>query len=535
MTLAVRRSAGDHLHFARRQHAHGRRLPSARAVVQRGEHARGREAAHLEVRRHADAEALACTGHVLLRLLLAHAGVVDDLRRFLRRREMVARVVVESVERGVSGLVALGVEELLALDEVALAQLERIDLHLACERVHRNLDGVGRLGASGAAVGVGRRHRGEHRGAREVVRLGQVVHTGIEERTEEWHAGRDQLQVRAHVADQSHAHRGEAAVFVGGQLDVLNLSAAVDGGLRVLGAFFHPAHGCAVLARERDAEQLFGVHVEFRAEAAADRRRDDAHLVLGDAGGDCRHHLQDVGHLRRGIQRDVAAEGLGHRRYCARLHGHRDEALLHVALVHGVRGVLECFVDRALFGLDLQVPGVRLVRADRVVDDRLVAQRGFEVGDRSERFVCHVDCIECVARCGIARGKHCCDAVADVARLVDCERIVRGVLHVGRDRPRARHRCSPRRHEVSAGVHGDDAGHGRGVGCVDAANLCVRVWRAQHGEMQRAGNHEVVGVLRLAGQQRRVFSAQHARAEHARFSFFGDAHGVVLLLCRCEY
>ena len=42
-------------------------------------------------------------------------------------------------------------------------------------------------------------------------------------------------------------------------------------------------------AGEGEAEHLLGVHVELRAEAAADGRGDHAQLVLGDAG-DGREH-----------------------------------------------------------------------------------------------------------------------------------------------------------------------------------------------------------------------------------------------------
>ena len=49
VALAVRRGAGDHLHLAGRQHADRRRLPAARRVAQRREHAARRQAAHLDV------------------------------------------------------------------------------------------------------------------------------------------------------------------------------------------------------------------------------------------------------------------------------------------------------------------------------------------------------------------------------------------------------------------------------------------------------------------------------------------------------
>ena len=105
----------------------------------------------------------------------------------------------------------------------------------------------------------------------------------VEERAEQRDAGRDQLQVRAHVDEQLDADRGHLAVGVGGELDVLDLAPSLDGRDRVLAAVLGPAHGDAELARQGDRDQLFRVDVELRAERAADRRRDHTQLVLVDS------------------------------------------------------------------------------------------------------------------------------------------------------------------------------------------------------------------------------------------------------------
>ncbi len=219
----------------------------------------------------------------------------------------------------------------------------------AAKRVHRPFDRVGRLRSAGAAVRVGRRHRREHRGAAEVVRSGEVVHAGVEERAEQRDAGGDELEVGAHVADQADPHGGELAVGVGGELDVLDLG---RGRGSCAWAFsprssFHRT-GTPWLAGERDAQQFLGVHVELAAEAATDGRGDDAHLLLGDAERERRHHLQDVRHLGGRVQRHVAAERLRHRGDGARLHRHRQQPLLDVALLHRVGGGGERLVDRRL-------------------------------------------------------------------------------------------------------------------------------------------------------------------------------------------
>ena len=162
VALAVGRCAGDDLDLVGRQHPHGGRLPAAGPVVEGGEDARRREAAHLEVAREADAQPLGRAGHVLGLLLGADLLVIGEFGRLLGRGEVVAGVVDQAAEGGV--------RELLGLDEVALAQLHRVDADLRGQRVHGPLDGVGGLRPPGAAVGVGGRHVGEDRRAAEVVR-----------------------------------------------------------------------------------------------------------------------------------------------------------------------------------------------------------------------------------------------------------------------------------------------------------------------------------------------------------------------------
>ena len=437
-----------------------------------------------------------------LRLLGADGFVVGELQGLLRRPLVVARVVGEPGHRGV--------RELVGLDVVAPPDLGRIDADLRGELVHRALDGEGRLWSTGAAVGVGRRHGGEDRRAREHVG-GHVVDAAVEERAEQRDARRDQLEVGAHVGQEVDPDAEELAVGVGRQLDVLDLAAPVDGALRVLGALLDPSHRPAVLLGQRQHEQLVGVDVELRTEPAADRRRDHPHLLLGEAERDRRHHLEDVWDLGGGVERDVAAERLGHRRTGAGLHRHRDQALLHVALLHHVRRVGEGPIDRVV--VEVELPRVGDVRAEVVVDDRGVGEGVLEVGDRRQRVVLDLDGLERVACRGGRLGDHHRHAVADVADLVDRERVVGRVLHVLGDRPGAGHRAGPRVHEVGAGVGGDDAGQRQGGLHVDRGDAGVGVGAAQDRHVQRARDVEVVGEAGLAGEQGRVLPAPHPGAD----------------------
>ena len=138
--------------------------------------------------------------------------------------------------------------------------------------------------------------------------------------------------------EQVHPDRGDLAVGVGGQLDVLDLPAALDGGVGVLAAALGPPRRHLELPGDGEGDELLGVDVELRAEPAADRRGDHPELVLGHAGGGREHHLEDVGDLGGRLHGDLAAVGLGHHGHAPRLHGRRDQPLLDVALLHDVGG-----------------------------------------------------------------------------------------------------------------------------------------------------------------------------------------------------
>ena len=68
--------------------------------------------------------------------------------------------------------------------------------------------------------------------------------------------------------------------------------------------------------------------------------------VLGHAGDDRHEDLEEVRHLRGRVDRVVAAERLRDHAHAARLHRHRDQALLEVALLHRVCGGREHAIDR---------------------------------------------------------------------------------------------------------------------------------------------------------------------------------------------
>ena len=220
-----------------------------------------------------------CTGSLRSRRSCcsrAQLVVAEQLLGPGRRRLVVARVVGHAGHGGE--------RELVVLDPVLLADLEGVDPDLGGQLVHEPLDGVGRLGTAGPAVGVGPRLVGEHVGAVELV--GRELVDGVEhEGAEDRDTGRDEAEVGAHVGEQVDLEPGDGAVLGGREGELLPLVAAVVGRQQRLAA------GLGVLARlagvpRRDRRHglLRGV-LELAAEAATDVRRDDPHLALGDAEG----------------------------------------------------------------------------------------------------------------------------------------------------------------------------------------------------------------------------------------------------------
>ena len=508
MALAVRGGAGDDLHLAGRQHPDRRRLPAAGAVGQRAEHAGRREAAHLGEGRDADAELHRVLTLPAARLLGPQPGHVEHLLGLLGGGLVVARVVGEPRDHVV--------RELLVLDPVLLAQLHRVAAELVRQLVHDPLDGEGGLRPARPAVGVGRRLGGEHAGAGEVVGLHLVdrrEHEGPEDR----HAGRDELQVGAHVGEQLDLEPEDRAVLAGGDLDVLDLVAAVRGRLVVLAARLGPLDRPAELAGHDEGEHLLGVDVELGAEAAAHVGRDDAQLVLRDAGGERQHHPQDVRDLGGRVERELVGSGDRRDDDGARLHRGGQQPLLEEAALDD---------DHVLAGLGqgLRVVGAGAGEVEQeapvgagalVHERRAVGEGGLHVHHGGQLVVLHGDRLEGVSGGVAVPGDDDRDAVADVADLVGGQRGVHRRHHVGGDRPGARHGRAHHVGQVGAAVGGDDAGHLERGRHVDRDDRGVRHRAAQHRHVQQAGQGDVVGPVGLAGDELGVLLAAPAAAELA--------------------
>ncbi len=245
-------------------------------------------------------------------------------------------------------------------------------------------------------------------------------------------------------------------------------------------------HGPAGDHRQLADDDLVREGVGLAAETSAVCSADDADAVhrqlehLGQRAVDVVHDL------RRRPQRDLAADVS---RDCAvLLHRQVRVSLEEENVLADVVGARETTVDVAeLEGHEL----VDVVRA-AVVLDALVPGRPERVLDRHHRLEDVVLDPDRVAGGGgrllVSRGDGG-DGVADVPDLL----VLEGALVL-------RHRQDPELdRKVLTGDHGLDAWNPAGRRDIDAADARMRMRAAQDLAVQGAGQHDVVGVDRLAG------------------------------------
>jgi len=169
------------------------------------------------------------------------------------------------------------------LDQVAPAQLHRIDAGHARRLIDHALHHEIRLGPSGAAVGRGRRGVGED-ATRTHVDARNVVHAG--EAAGEVHGldiGADSADIGAHVAEVTHAHRQEFSPLVERKLDLAEGVARVIVAEEGLGAVRHPMHRPTDLARRHQDREVFRIWPRLQPERAADVLGDNPQALVGDA------------------------------------------------------------------------------------------------------------------------------------------------------------------------------------------------------------------------------------------------------------
>ena len=417
-------------------------------------------------------------------------------------------------------------------------EIEAIDLQLVRHDVHQPFDQVRRFGSAGAAVRVGRHLVRVDADDLEPDRRNLVAAREHEAR-ERRHGRREQLQVRAEIGNRRRLQSEDSAVVLHRYFVVADLIAAMNRGGGVLAARLDPLHWRAQAHREMRAQRLFGVHVQLRAEPAADFRRHDAQLRFGDAEHVRQQRPQQMRDLRRRPQRQRPFAAVVGRDDGARLDRHRRQPLMIETVLDDPVGVPERRVDVAAAVHDMRE---RDVGAHvRMRQRRSALQRFHGVDDGRQRVVVDEDELGGVQRGCVAVRHHHRDRLAGKAHSLPHEERTRrlgreaavalrqlerrravieafagghGVarrFQIG-DGCRARHRAA-RIVDVGAGEDRDDARNGfRGRG-LDAADARVRMRTAQDARVQQTGEPEIVGVGAESLDEARILDALHRTAD----------------------
>ena len=221
--------------------------------------------------------------------------------------------------------------------DVAQAQLDRVEADLRGELVEQRLDGEGGGRCSGRSIGPETDAIGEHAVGAQRVRA-PTVGTGGQQGGE---ALGPPLVVAPAIQDDAPRDRGELALGARPDLELEQLGRGGVGGRHVLGARERDTDRPAEAERRRRRERL-GNH-ELAAEGAAERRRAHAHAVQREA-----EELRELlAHAERALSArpyDEVALGLEPRGGGLRL----EVALVDPARAEGARGARRAGGQRAL-------------------------------------------------------------------------------------------------------------------------------------------------------------------------------------------
>ena len=509
MALAVAVRAGHHHDAAGRVDADRGALEEARPGAELTDEVRRRDAASLDIAVEAKPAELAARR--AFRLAGGEAFDVGDLDQLVHRAVIIAGVIGHRDRRLIG--------ELVRPDEVAPADLDRVDPHLPRRLVDDPLQLERGLRPARAAIGVHGNRVGEDRLDVGVDQRRLVIARQKRAMQPGRHRRREGGKIRAHIRQRLAAQRQEPAVRVEPELDLRHMVAAMGVGDEGLRPVRGPLDRHAEFLRREGRQRLFGVMEDLRAEPAAHVRRDDAQLVLGDAEHEGPHQKPDhMRVLRRGVERRFAVRPVIGADRNARLHRVGDQTVVHQLQRSDVMRALDRLVHRLAVLFDKTPVVAEVVR-------RLVMNRSPPIFGAARDRRLHVDhCgkfgdveldrLRRVARRRQRGRDHRRDRVAHMAHLALRQNRVARLLHrlavAAVDLPAAGQ--AAHLGEVRAGQDPHDARHGRGGGRIDAVQRPVRHGRAQHIHVMLTRHVDVVGVIAGAGQEPDVLAPLRAGA-----------------------
>ena len=318
--------------------------------------------------------------------------------------------------------------------------------------------------------------------------------------------------MQKHVLDAEDAAVGRQRDF-----GIVGLAALMRGGEEMLEPVLDPFDRAIEFSRRPRDHHLLGIEQhDLRAEAAADKRRDHAHLPLAHAQHGGKPVAQEYRRLRRVPDRELISARIPIGDNAARLDRRRRavivvEAAGDDAIGLGTRGGV---VAAALpdMGGD--------IAAHVIVDGRgRAAASFFKIDDGGERFKLDGNVAERILGEVAAVRQHDGERLADMADFVLGERHLRALIEdrvLDRRRRHEQRAGRPIIAEIGRGIDGDDTVAGARRRHIDRADAGVRDVAAQKSRIDHAGKLDVVDEQRLAAKQPRVLIAADRSAETTR-------------------
>ena len=274
---------------------------------------------------------------------------------------------------------------------------------------------------------------------------------------------------------------------------------------QVLGPCLDPLHRPPDLERADDRADVARVHRHLVAEAAAEVRRDDVDLVLGDAGDERQRRAVHVRRLRRDVELQPTHR-VEVRHAAARLERRGMTALEPDPLLDALRARRER-AGRAVLVADFPVKDVVGLLLAVGTQQHLVGLRGERIGDDRQRRVVDLHRFGAVDGRRARLGEHGGHFLVLEQHLADRQH------HLLVEAVEGRQPAEAGGLEVLAGNHGLHAGHLHRLGDVDALDLGVRVGAPHEREVEHARERQIVDVVALALDEARIFLALHRHAD----------------------
>ena len=410
-----------------------------------------------------------------LRLLqsLRIARPIRSSQRLVDQACEIAAVVFEPCD----GLV----RHLRHRDQVATAELDRVQADDQRRLVDQPLEGVGGHGPSGAAIRRGRHRVGDHELALHVRRLHIVDAVDHVQHVHGIHERAGECDVGANVGEILETHAEYPAVLVECQLarvhDVARLLVADKNFRAAADPFDRPAK----LLRRQEQRAILGIGVEAHAKPAADLLGHDTHLV--------RCHAKDRRQLPT-HRADALRGGMQVIHFLCRIPGAHRSARFHRIADH----------PRVIAGVLDHMRGTRKGRVGRgfvpagVVEDQIARHRVVQLRCAcGQRVACAHDGHEILEldrhrfgsvlrlRRGLRNNQR--EGFAHMPHGSDREGVTRRRALLGivapLQRGGSRHRLLSGGDHIGAAEHRDHAGHRQRRRGVDRHNARVRPVRAQ--------------------------------------------------------